>query len=236
MTEQLEGRVDSLYRHRFPSVLLARRAAVWKVICRHWLEHYMAPNGSVLEIAAGYCEFINNVSAKERVAIDLNPETRMHAAPNVTVHLVSAEKMAEVLPAEHFDTVFMSNFLEHCRSREQVMQVLEATASVLKPSGRVLILGPNFRVCPGPYFDFFDHMLPLTERSVTEALHLAGFEVEEATPRTLPLTFRSNIPSWPWLVATYLHMPWVWRWFGAQFLVVGRRAKDGSASTRNSRQ
>jgi hypothetical protein len=38
--------------------------------------------------------------------------------------------------------------------------------------------------------------------------------------RTLPFSFRGSLPSWPWLVKLYLHLPWAWRFFGAQFFVV----------------
>jgi SAM-dependent methyltransferase len=221
--EPLEALVDRIYRNRFPQETLARRSAVWRVLCRSWFAHYVPQRASVLEVAAGYCEFINNIPAHERVAVDLNAETRLHAAPDVVVHEIAAERLREVVPVAHFDAAFMSNFLEHCRTREQVLDVLRAVWTVLKPGGRLLILGPNFRYCPRAYYDYFDHHLPLTEKSVSEALGLAGFEVELVQPRTLPFTFRSRLPSWPWLVGLYLHVPWVWRFFGAQFFLVGRR-------------
>ncbi len=221
--EPLEALVDRIYRNRFPREILARRSAVWRVLCQSWFARYIPEGASVLEVAAGYCEFINNIPAHERVAVDLNPETRLHAAPDVTVHEIAAERLCEVVPPAHFDAAFMSNFLEHCRTREQVLDVLRAVWTALKPGGRVLILGPNFRCCPRDYYDYFDHHLPLTEKSVAEALELAGFDVELAQPRTLPFTFRSRLPSWPWLVWLYLRLPWMGRFFGAQFFVVGRR-------------
>ncbi|MGA7495958.1 MAG: hypothetical protein WBX00_04445 [Isosphaeraceae bacterium] len=49
-----------------------------------------------------------------------------------------------------------------------------------------------------------------------------GFEL--AQPRRLPFTFRSRLPSWPWLVWVYLRLPLLWRFFGAQFFLVGRKA------------
>ena len=167
--------------------------------------------------------FINNVAAAERVAVDLNPETRYRASAAVQVHCLAAEDLARALPADHFDTAFMSNFLEHCRSRDQVLAVLRAVLTVLKPGGSLLILGPNFRYCARDYFDYFDHYLPLTERSVAEALGLTGFEVSEVVARTLPFSFRSHLPSWPWAVRLYLHLPPLWAWLGAQFFVVGRK-------------
>jgi hypothetical protein len=87
---RLEAAVDQLYRNRFPAEMLVRRNAVWRVLCRGWFDRYVPGSARVLEIGAGYCEFINNVAAAERVAIDLNPETRLHAAANVVVHEVGA--------------------------------------------------------------------------------------------------------------------------------------------------
>jgi len=175
----------------------------------------------VLEVAAGYCEFINNVIGVERVAVDLNPDARKYAAPDVKVHEVAAECLAQVFSPNYFDVVFMSNFLEHCRSREHMLEVLLAVATVLKPEGSALILGPNFRYCYRQYFDFFDHRLPLTEKAVVEALQLAGFEIKLVQPRTLPFSFKSELPHWTWLVQLYLRLPLFWSLFGKQFFIVG---------------
>jgi SAM-dependent methyltransferase len=219
----LEALVDRIYRNRFPREVLSRRTATWKVLCDSWFSRYIPPGGRVLEVAAGYCEFINNIAAAERVAVDLNPETRHHAGPGVVVHEIAAERLGEVVRPAQFDAAFMSNFLEHCRTREQVLEVFRAVRCALKPGGRALILGPNFRRCPRQYYDYFDHHLALTEKSVAEALQLAGFEVELAWSSTLPYTFRSRLPSWPWLVRLYLKLRIVWPVFGAQFFVAGRR-------------
>jgi len=222
-TSSLGLAVDRLYRHRFPPEVLAQRAAVWKVLCDFWFSRYIPPNSRVLEVAAGYCEFINNIRAIERVAVDVNPETTKHAASGVVVHQITAERLADSLPQSSFDVVFMSNFLEHCKSRDQMLEILRAVALVLKPDGRLLILGPNFRYCYKEYFDFFDHRLPLTEKAVAEALHIAGFTIDVLIPQTLPFTFRSRLPSWTWLVRVYLRVPLLWRLFGAQFFVVARK-------------
>jgi hypothetical protein len=222
----LESIVDRIYRNRFPHHVLKRRAATWKVLCDCWLARYIPRDGRVLEVAAGYCEFINNVVASERVAVDLNPETRHHAGAGVVVHEIAAERLGEVVPHAYFDAAFMSNFLEHCRNREQVLEVLRAVRTALVAGGRVLILGPNFRRCSRNYYDYFDHHLPLTEKAVAEALELAGFVVEAVWPSTLPYTFRGRLPSWPWLVRLYLKLPLLWRVFGAQFFLVARTPDD----------
>lgn len=215
--------VDELYRRRFPDEVLKRRDAVWKVLCREWFSRYIPANAAVLEVAAGYCEFINNVAAAERVAVDLNPDTARYAAPEVVVHKAPAEEIADILPHEHFDTAFMSNFLEHCRTREQVLEVLRAVRAVLRPGGRLLILGPNYRYCSREYYDYFDHYLALSDHAVVEALHLAGFGIDHVAPRTLPYTFRQRLPSSPRLVSLYLRLKPAWRLFGQQFFIVASR-------------
>jgi SAM-dependent methyltransferase len=219
----LENRLDQLYNRRFPEATRQRRDAVWKVLCRNWLDRYSAPEARVLEVAAGYCEFINNIQAGERVAVDLNPDARKFAAPSVAVHLTEAVNLADVLPHDSFDLAFTSNFLEHCRSRDQILKVLHAVKMVLKPGGQFLILGPNFKYCARTYFDFFDHHIPLTENSVVEALELSGFVAETVEPRTLPFTFNGRLPSWPWLVRAYLLMRFAWPIFGAQFFITARK-------------
>ncbi len=222
-TEVLESAVEQLYENRFPAQIHQRRNAVWQVLCRSWLARYVGAEDRVLEIGAGYCEFINNIQAAEKVALDLNPQTYQHSASDVRVHLAPAEDVARVVPADYFDAAFMSNFLEHCRTREQVLAVLRGAATVLRPGGKLLILGPNFRYCFRDYYDYFDHHLPLTEHAVAEALQLSGFAVELVQPRTLPFSFRSHMPSWPWLVWLYVQLPWAWRFFGSQFFLVARK-------------
>ena len=44
------------------------RAVVWKVVAEH-LSVWVPPGASVLEIGAGYCDWINSVVAAARVAV-----------------------------------------------------------------------------------------------------------------------------------------------------------------------
>jgi SAM-dependent methyltransferase len=229
LVEGLKATVNQLYRQRFPAEILAQRDAVWKVLCRSWFARYIPKDARLLEVAAGYCEFINNVQAAERVAVDLNPDTKRHAAPGVLVHEIPAQSVADELGRDYFDTAFMSNFLEHCRSRDEMLAVLKAVHAALKPGGRLLILGPNFRCCYKQYFDYFDHYLPLTEKAIVEAIRLADFEPEVVAPKTLPFTFRSRFPKQPWVVSLYLRLSWLWPLFGAQFFVVGRKPGPGNS-------
>jgi hypothetical protein len=79
------------------------------------------------------------------------------------------------------------------------------------------------RAIPGAYWDFWDHYLPLTERSLAEGLELAGFTIAEARARFLPYTMARDRNPPLWTVSLYLRLPPLWRLFGRQFLVVGVR-------------
>ena len=59
-----------------------RRARVWQVVARHLAQH-VGPDAHVLELGAGYCDWINNVSASRRVAVDVWPELPAHTVPGV---------------------------------------------------------------------------------------------------------------------------------------------------------
>jgi SAM-dependent methyltransferase len=219
----LVGELSDIYRERFPQAVRERRLALWRTLYRAWFSKFVGPQDRVLEIAPGYCEFLNALDPRqERVGVDLNKDAASFAAPGVTIHNISAEKLGEVLPAGHFDVAFTSNFFEHCHTRDQILEIMRATRKVLRPGGRFLILGPNFRYCAPNYFDYFDHHLPLTDQSIQEALVLAGFQIERSWGRLLPFSMRGKLPSWPWIAALYLKLPPVWPLFGKQFFVVAR--------------
>jgi hypothetical protein len=93
----------------------------------------------------------------------------------------------------------------------------------LKPTGRLIHIGPNIKYLPGMCWDFWDHYLPLTEQSLQEVLELVGFEVERCIAKFLPYRMvRRKLPPLT-LVRRYLKFPWAWHFFGRQFLVIGRR-------------
>jgi SAM-dependent methyltransferase len=177
----------------------------------------------VLDIGAGYCEFVNHIEAHRRIAVDLNPDTVRAAAPGVEVLSISLEELAEALEPASIDLVFASNVFEHVRGVDALLEIFDALRYALKPGGRMLIMQPNVRLLGGRFWDFVDHTLPLTELGMSEALDLAGFDVLERRARFLPYTFKSRLPAWPWLVRLYLKLPpaqWI---FGKQMFVVARR-------------
>lgn len=219
----LSAHVDALYARRFPDEARRAKAELWKTLVDSFFSNYVAPGDCVLDVGAGYCDFVNNVRARRRIAVDINPETKKHAAPGVEVHQVDLERIAEVVAAESVDLAFASNVFEHLRDPDALLAVLGAIHAVLRPGGRLLILQPNIRYVGAAFWDFFDHTLPLTEKGMAEALEVAGFEVTEVRPRFLPYTTKSALPQWRWIVRAYVAArPLQWL-FGQQMLVLAQR-------------
>ncbi len=203
----------TIYDHRFAGE--ARfRVGMWRVLCRRFFQRYIDERATVLEIGAGHCEFINNIAAGRKLAVDLNPETRSHAAPGIEVITGPSTALSGV--TDHsIDVAFASNVFEHL-SRADILATLHELHRVLVPHGRVLILQPNIRYCYRDYWMFFDHITPLDDRSLIEALRLAGFAPVTVIRRFLPFTTKSAFPRSLALLRVYLAVPLLWRLLGAQ--------------------
>ncbi len=216
-----------LYRNRFADHVLARKSAIWRTIHASFLHRFVGAGDTVVDVASGYGEFINHVRAARRIAIDLNPDARRHLAPGIEFHQASATEVGSLV-AGQADVLFTSNFLEHLPDKPTLDRFLAAVHRALKPGGRYLILGPNLRYLAGAYWDFYDHHLGLTDRSLGEALQLAGFEIERSIDRFLPYTTQGALPTHPALVWLYLRMPFAWPLFGRQFFIVARKPADAA--------
>lgn len=217
---------DRIYQYRFRSVDRATKIATWKILA-HWLAKKLGDPSKVLDPAAGACEFINAVPARERWAVDMGEQVRALAEPGVKAFV--GRNTDVDLPASHFDAVFVSNFLEHLATPNDVAAFLEQMHGVMTPGGRIAVMGPNFRACPREYFDFADHSVILTEKAVAEHLYAAGFELKEVHARFLPVTFGGRLPITDFLVKAYLNMPFAWRFFGGQFLLIAEKPHVSSA-------
>ena len=209
-----------LYEYRFRGIDQDARAEVWKEIAAHVHDEMGRPQ-RVLDPAAGRGEFINNVPASERWAVDAVAYEEGTHAPDTRV-IVSDIFEAE-LPEAYFDGVWVSNFLEHLLTQEAVATFLEKMHRSLAPGGTIAIMGPNFRYCSDEYFDCADHTLIFTHVAIEEHLYAAGFEPSKSVPRYLPYSFRGRLPPSRTLTRRYLKTPLAWRLLGKQFLVLGRR-------------
>ncbi|MCB1688059.1 MAG: class I SAM-dependent methyltransferase [Halioglobus sp.] len=212
-----------LYKIRFSDRERIQKDRVWKVLCEDYFQQFVDESSTVLELASGYGEFIRHISAARKIAVDLNPDSGACLRGDVEFHLGSATDLS-MLADNSVDVCFSSNFFEHLPSKEVMDQVLSEAARVLKPEGIYLAMQPNLRCEPGRYWDYYDHVLPLTHLSCREAFAKAGFDVTHLVDRFIPFSTDSKLPQHPLLVKMYLRIPLLWRLLGGQFVIIGRKS------------
>lgn len=210
-----------MYQTRFKG-RLDYRNKVWSVLIRDYFQQFVRSTDTVLDLGAGYGEFINNIQCGKKYAIDLNPETRERVNADVAVTLQDCSTHWP-LPNDSLDIVFTSNFFEHLPDKLALARTLREAHRCLKPGGRLIAIGPNITYCGDAYWEIIDHRIPLSEQSLSIALEGQGFHVEKSIAKFMPFTM-SEGPRYPALfVSLYLRLPLVWRILGKQFLVIGRK-------------
>ena len=195
-----------------------KRQVVWKEIARY-LQQYVSPESTLLELGAGYCDFINQIQCQKKYAVDLSEQLDHFAAKDVILMQQSVTCL-EGVDDVSVDLVFSSNLFEHL-TRAEFEQCIAEVRRVLRYEGKLIIIQPNFKYCYDSYFDDFTHKLPFTHVTMQDWLKFLGFEVEQVRPRFLPFSMKSRLPTSGWLVWLFLRIPP--NPLGKQFLIVARK-------------
>jgi ubiquinone/menaquinone biosynthesis C-methylase UbiE len=223
MNSSLELNTE-IYRRRFDQDREFRKG-MYTILCENFFQKYIPQDSSLLEIGAGYCEFINTIHARSKIALDVNQDVRLYAQNNIQVIIGKSTHM-ETIEDESVDRVFANNFFEHL-TKPDIIRTLHEVHRILQPGGELLVLQPNIRYCANDYWMFFDHITPLDDRSMMEALEITGFIVKECIPQFLPYTTKSRLPKSLFGLKVYLRFPVVWKLFGKQvFIRAGKKRND----------
>lgn len=216
-----EQELQRIYQKRFNKTS-SYRNRVWKVLTASFFNRWISSEAAVLDLGCGYGEFVNNIIAREKYAMDLNPDAPQHLAKSVRFFQQDCS-VVWPLPEDSLDAVFTSNFFEHLPDKQCLKRTLKQVFRCLKPGGRLIAMGPNIKYLPGLYWDFFDHHTILTEASLSEVLEMEGFTLQQVISRFLPYTL-VNAPEYPiFFLRLYLASPWLWPMKGRQFLVVAAK-------------
>jgi SAM-dependent methyltransferase len=218
----MAGAVTSYHTAHLPED--PARAIVWKVVADH-LASWIPPNACVLELGAGYCEWINNVAAARRVAVDIWPDITRFAAPGVEARVLDASRDLSTLGELSFDAVLASNILEHFEPGVAA-SIVDDVRRLLKPGGRLIVIQPNFRYASKHYFDDYTHRSVFTDVSLPNLLRAHGFNIDRVQPRFLPYSMRgTKLPIRSWTVRVYLRSPI--KPMAGQMLVIAHREPVG---------
>lgn len=182
-----------------------RRDGVWKALWRYYFQRRIRVSDTVLDLGCGYGDFINNVVASRRIALDLWSGFERHVQPGVETIVGPVSDLSAIADAT-VDFAFASNLFEHL-SQQEFAQTLAALRSKLSPNGTLTILQPNYRYAFREYFDDYTHVSCYSHVSLCDFLRANGYEPVEVRPRFLPLTVKSRLPAWGPLIGLYLHSP-----------------------------
>jgi SAM-dependent methyltransferase len=198
------------------------RQKIWRVLAAEFFQRFVPEGGAVLDLGCGYGEFINHICCARKLAMDLNPDAPRFLNGDVLFLQQDCSTRWACAEAE-LDVVFSSNFFEHLPSKAALKRTLDEAFRCLKPAGKLIAMGPNIRFLPDLYWDFWDHHLPLSDRSLAEGLRNCGFKILENHDRFLPYTMVNQREKPIWMVSTYLTLPVLWKIFGKQFLVIAEK-------------
>ena len=214
--------VKDYYNNRFKDQELDRKNMTWNTLCRYSFQNHVSKKDTVMDIGAGYCEFINNIRCYKKIAVDINPETKKFAKKDVTVLNHKLDILEEKF-TQKIDVIFFSNFFEHLNTKEEIIRYIEASYNMLKHGGRVIILQPNIDLAKEKYWNFIDHKQPLTVPALVEALEINNFKIGKATRKFLPFTTKNSYPIYPWMIYLYLKLPEILRIGAGQSLIVAKK-------------
>jgi hypothetical protein len=194
------------------------RSRVWKAICEY-LQVFIPPDGVVLDIGAGYCDFINQIKAAQKYALDANPNVANFCAPGI--RFFSGEVGSPLgIPPHSVDVVLASNLLEHL-SEQQCSDLFDRLDEVLKERGKLILIQPNYYYCYRQYWDDFTHVRPFSHVSLSDFLRSKGYKIVRVEKKFMPFSFKSLLPKSYWVTKVYLSS--FWRPLAKQMLIVAER-------------
>ncbi len=208
---------DSYYTSRY--VQNPDRHVVWKEIVQ-FLQSYIGTAQVVVDMGSGYCDFINNVSAQKRYAVDISGDSGKFAGEGVEF---IQDTLPRSLPSNSVDVVFASNLFEHLDDRE-LKDMMREVKRILKDGGQLILMQPNYRYSYKTYFDDPTHKKVFSHTALEAFLVSHDLEIVKKFPKFLPFSLKSRpgiIPLSPWLVRMYLQSPI--KPFAGQMLFVARK-------------
>lgn len=198
-----------------------KRRVLWQTLADEVFSDYVSSSDTVLELGAGWCELINSLRARRRIAVDLWAGITDYAADGVETIVSSATNLS-VIDDATVDVIFASNLLEHL-THTQIDELLVEADRVLVPGGRVILIQPNFKLRPREYFDDYTHVSIWTDVGMAGFLQSRGWALERVNAKFLPLTLKSWLPVHSALIKAYLKSPI--KPMAGQMLVVARKTR-----------
>jgi ubiquinone/menaquinone biosynthesis C-methylase UbiE len=195
------------------------RTKVWKAICEY-LQSEINENSAVADLGCGYCDFINQISAARKYAVDSNLESKQYCGNDVEFFHSSVTSLN--LESNSIDVVFASNLLEHFHD-DELKEVFSEINRVLKNHGKLILIQPNYYYAYREYWDDYTHVKAFTHTSLADFLTSKNYKIEKVVKRFLPFSFHSILPKTYLLTKIYLSLPY--HFAAKQMLVIASKAE-----------
>jgi SAM-dependent methyltransferase len=187
------------------------RNNIWKVLTEYIQKDISYPN-AILDLGCGYGNFINNVRATYKFAVD-STDVSSYLDREVRFSRKSVLDLGWIKNSS-LDCIFASNIFEHL-SQENFIKCLKIARSKLLDDGLLVVLQPNFFYGFREYFNDFTHKTIFTHVSMCDLFEANGFRIIKCVPKFLPYSLQQKyngswIPEWlyqSWIIRIYLYSP-----------------------------
>jgi hypothetical protein len=213
---ETDSPVNNYFKTRYSAD--PKRKLIWRAICEY-LQQFIDTDDSILELGAGYCDFINQIRSAQKFAVDENPDVAFYCGPDVQFIRAKVPDSLS-LPHQSVDVVFASNLLEHLTDQE-CSSLFEQFSYFLSKKGKLIFIQPNYYYSYRCYWDDFTHVKAFSHVSLTDFIVARGFKILRVEKRFLPFTMKSSLPKSYWLTKMYLAS--FWRPMAKQMLVVAQK-------------
>lgn len=193
-------------------IRVPERNNIWASLSKYIQKDIGHPK-TILELGAGYGDFINNIEAKNKIALDIDASSKKYAKKNVKFFVGKCTNL-KFLKNKTVDVVFASNLFEHL-SHDELEMTIKELRRVIQDDGKLVLLQPNFYYAYKEYFHDYTHKTIFTHIGLSDFLSTHGFKPIKIKPKFLPFSMQSkysgkSIPKFLYikpLINLYLNSP-----------------------------
>jgi len=161
-------------------------------LINHLTKKYnLKKDSKILELGCGRGEFLNEFTklGMSGYGIDLSNYAD-NFCKNAEIKVVDITKEDVPYPDNSFDVVFSKSFIEHFYYPEEIFK---EAYRVLKPSGILINLTPEWNYIYKSFYDDYTHRTPFTKKSLEDIYLVSGFKnVKVKSFKQLPILWSNN--------------------------------------------
>lgn len=155
------------------------------------IKYNLKKDSKILEMGCGRGEFLNEFTklGMSGFGIDLSNYADKFCE-NAEIKVADMTKENIPYPDNYFDIVFSKSFIEHFYHPEEVFK---EAYRVLKPSGILINLTPEWKYIYKSFYDDYTHRTPFTKKSLEDIHAVTGFkDVKVNSFKQLPILWSRN--------------------------------------------